>query len=54
VSAAVAADAPDLPDNASPDTAPFTGLQLALIAMAGLAALAAGAVLRHGTHMVRR
>lgn len=52
--AAVAADAADLPDNASPETVPFTGLQLALIAMAGLAALAAGAVMRHGTRIARR
>ena len=44
----------DLPDNASPETVPFTGLQLALVAMAGLAALAAGAVMRHGTRIARR
>jgi hypothetical protein len=52
--AAVAGDAADLPDNASPERVPFTGLQLALVAMAGLAALAAGAVVRHGTRIARR
>ena len=44
----------DLPEDASPDTLPFTGLQLALIVMAGLAALAAGAALRRGTRFARR
>jgi outer membrane biosynthesis protein TonB len=37
-----------LPEDASPDTLPFTGLQLALVAMIGLAAIASGAALRRG------
>ena len=41
------ADAPaSVPRDASPDTLPFTGLQLALMLLAGMAALAAGSVLR--------
>ncbi|MEA2409116.1 MAG: hypothetical protein QOE69_3235, partial [Thermoleophilaceae bacterium] len=38
----------DLPADASPSTLPFTGLQLALMALLGLAALAAGTALRRG------
>jgi hypothetical protein len=41
----------DLPKDASPATLPFTGLQLALIAMAGLAALAGGFTLRRSARM---
>ena len=36
----------DLPEDAGPDTLPFTVLRLALILMAGLAAMAGGLVLR--------
>jgi hypothetical protein len=46
--------AADLPDDASADTLPFTGLQLALILMSGLAALAGGLVLRRSARSVRR
>ena len=49
-----ASQAVDAPEGANPDTLPFTGLQLALIAMAGLAALAGGAALRRGTRFARR
>lgn len=38
----------DAPRDASPGTLPFTGLQLALMAMLGLAAIAGGALLRRG------
>ena len=38
----------DAPRDASPGTLPFTGLQLALMAMLGLAAVAGGALLRRG------
>jgi hypothetical protein len=41
-------DTVELPEDASPDTLPFTGLQLALIALAGIAALAAGLTLHRG------
>ena len=43
----------DLPEDASPDTLPFTGLQLVLIAMAGLVALAGGLVLRRSARAAR-
>jgi hypothetical protein len=36
----------ELPEDASPDTLPFTGLQLALMALSGLAVVAAGLALR--------
>jgi 2-oxoglutarate dehydrogenase E2 component (dihydrolipoamide succinyltransferase) len=39
----------DTPEDASPSTLPFTGLQLALMGMAGLAALAGGGVLRRAS-----
>jgi hypothetical protein len=38
----------DAPRDASPSTLPFTGLQLALMAMLGLGAVAGGALLRRG------
>jgi hypothetical protein len=38
----------DAPRDASPGTLPFTGLQLALMGMLGLAAIAGGALLRRG------
>ena len=50
-SAAVAQDAADLPDNASPATAPFTGLQLAYLAGLGLMAATGGLAVRR---MARR
>jgi hypothetical protein len=50
----VASQARDLPEDASPETLPFTGLQLALIVMAGLAALAGGLVLRRSAGVARR
>jgi hypothetical protein len=50
-SAAVQADPADLPDNPSPDTAPFTGLQLAYMVAMGLMLAAAGMTFRR---MARR
>ena len=49
----IASQPADLPEDASPDTLPFTGLQLALIAMIGLAAIASGAALRRGARHPR-
>jgi hypothetical protein len=46
VAAAVVADTVELPEDASPETLPFTGLGLAFIALGGLAALAGGLMLR--------
>jgi hypothetical protein len=45
---ATAAQAPDLPEDPSPSNLPFTGFQLLMMAMVGLAALAAGSLLRRG------
>jgi len=45
-SAAVPADAADLPDDASPATAPFTGLQLAYLFALGLMAATGGMTVR--------
>lgn len=42
----IADDPASATSEASPETLPFTGLQLALVLMAGLAALAAGSVMR--------
>ena len=42
----IADDPASAPREASPDTLPFTGLQLTLMLLAGAAALAAGSVLR--------
>jgi hypothetical protein len=42
----IADEAASVPRDASPDTLPFTGLQLALVLMAGMTALAVGAVTR--------
>lgn len=50
-SAAVQGDAADLPDNPSPDTAPFTGLQLAYLVAMGLMLATAGLTVRR---MARR
>jgi hypothetical protein len=44
----------DLPDDAGADTLPFTGLQLMLVLMSGLAALASGMVLRRTARSARR
>jgi hypothetical protein len=56
--AALAQDAADLPDDASPETAPFTGLELSLLMGLGVMALAGGLVLRrterHGFRIARR
>jgi hypothetical protein len=49
-----ASEAVDLAADASPDTLPFTGLQLAMLVMAGLAALAGGLALRRSARVVRR
>jgi hypothetical protein len=45
---AMAAAAPDLPDDANPDTVPFTGLSLSVLLAFGLAVLAVGVTLRRG------
>jgi hypothetical protein len=50
-SAAVQGDAADLPDNPSPETAPFTGLQLAYLVAMGLMFATAGLTVRR---MARR
>jgi hypothetical protein len=42
----IADDPASATSDASPETLPFTGLQLAMVLMAGLAAVAAGSVLR--------
>jgi len=42
----IADDPASAPRDASPATLPFTGLQLALVLLAGLAAIAAGTVIR--------
>jgi hypothetical protein len=47
-------EADALPDDASPAKLPFSGLQLALLAGAGLAALMGGLALRRGTLHSRR
>jgi hypothetical protein len=46
ISGAITGDTVELPDDASPETLPFTGLQLLLITMTGLAAIGGGAALR--------
>ena len=43
---AMTGDTVELPDDASPETLPFTGLQLLIIIMTGLAAIGGGAALR--------
>ena len=46
---AVVSDTVELPDDASPDTLPFTGIQLALLALIGLTSLVGGFALRRTT-----
>jgi hypothetical protein len=46
VAAAVVSDTVELPEDASPETLPFTGIQLALLALIGLATIGAGLALR--------
>jgi hypothetical protein len=53
IASALASETVELPEDASPETLPFTGLQAALIALAGLAAIAAGATLRLGAERRR-
>ncbi|HEX6584941.1 MAG TPA: hypothetical protein VF056_15180 [Thermoleophilaceae bacterium] len=53
VDSGVADPVADLPEDAGPDTLPFTGLQLVLVAMAGLVALAGGLVLRRSARAAR-
>jgi hypothetical protein len=50
-SAAIQEDAADLPENPSPDTAPFTGLQLAYLIAMGMMLATAGLTVRR---MARR
>lgn len=50
---ALASETVELPEDASPVTLPFTGLQAALLALVGLAAIAAGMTLRHGVERRR-
>jgi hypothetical protein len=49
VAAAAFGESVDLPEDANPATLPFTGLQLALLGLIGLTALAAGMALRRTT-----
>ena len=46
MAAAVASETAELPEDASPATLPFTGLQLALLALVGLATAAGGLLVR--------
>jgi hypothetical protein len=46
VAGAVADEAVELPEDASPATLPFTGLQLALLALIGLGTAAGGVLVR--------
>jgi hypothetical protein len=46
VAGAVAGEAVELPEDASPATLPFTGFQLALLAAIGLATAAGGVLVR--------
>jgi hypothetical protein len=49
----IADDPASAPRDASPATLPFTGLQLALMGMLGVAAIAAGGALRRGVRTRR-
>lgn len=46
IAGALVGDTVELPEDASPETLPFTGLQLALMVLAGLAVMAGGLALR--------
>jgi hypothetical protein len=46
VAGAVASETVELPEDASPATLPFTGLQLALLTLIGLATAAGGLLVR--------
>ena len=46
IPAAVVSDTVELPENASPETLPFTGIQLGLLALIGLTSLVGGFALR--------
>ena len=46
IPAAVVSDTVELPENASPETLPFTGVQLGLLALIGLTSLVGGFALR--------
>jgi hypothetical protein len=46
ISGAMTGETVPLPEDASPETLPFTGLQLLLVSMTGLAAIGGGAALR--------
>jgi hypothetical protein len=46
VAGAVSSETVELPEDASPATLPFTGLQLALLALIGLATAAGGLLVR--------
>ena len=48
IPAAVVSDTVELPENASPETLPFTGIQLGLLALIGLTSLVGGFALRRG------
>jgi hypothetical protein len=54
VSSDTASAVGDLPDDAGADPLPFTGLQLVLVLMSGLAALACGIVLRRSARSASR
>ena len=48
IPAAVVSDTVELPEDASPETLPFTGIQLGLLALIGLTSLVGGFALRRG------
>src|SRR5262245_26630289 len=50
IPAAVVSDTVELPEDASPETLPFTGIQLGLLALIGLTSLVGGFALSRGAH----